>query len=269
MNGYNTGGDWTDITSIGRNEVVFEGRHKEYGAFYIRKRYPNALYVSFLSAILFLAAGAVAPYAFRNIKLPEAITKPDVVISPINTAIHPDVLPKPVTPPHVKPPKPPTVEKTVPLVTKRDIDTIIMPNPDVPSTPGNATPGEGKTGDNLLPGTGNNAPPIPNVDNGLLLWVSEMPKFPGGSIEEYLRNQINYPAEESQLGIQGIVYASFIIEKDGSVSTVTLKRGVSNGPGLNREAIRVLEAMPKWTPGKQDGHPVRIQYTIPIHFKLQ
>lgn len=120
-----------------------------------------------------------------------------------------------------------------------------------------------------VPTPGGEGSPVPAVDNTPRAWVNKMPKFPGGKIEDYLAEKLQYPADEVKLGIQGTAYVSFIIEKDGSVSNVKLVRGISNGDNLNREAMRVLSEMPHWSPGEQDGHPVRVSFVVPIHFRLQ
>jgi len=98
--------------------------------------------------------------------------------------------------------------------------------------------------------------------------VQSKPVFQG-DINQYLADNIVYPKDAQANNIQGTVYVSFIIEKDGSVSTVTVLRGVQGGRSLENEAVRVISGMPKWTPGQQNGHAVRVQYMIPIHFRLK
>jgi TonB family protein len=98
--------------------------------------------------------------------------------------------------------------------------------------------------------------------------VQEMPKFLNGSLNDYLSSNIKYPETEKKKGITGIVYVTFVVEKDGSISGVRVLRGVPNGPNLDAEAVRVISSMPKWQPGMQDGKPVRVQFNIPIHFTL-
>lgn len=98
--------------------------------------------------------------------------------------------------------------------------------------------------------------------------VEQMPCFPSGDIAmvEYLRQNIRYPAEAHKEGIEGRVIATFVVEKDGSISDIVINRSVH--PLLDEEAKRVIAAMPKWTPGRQNGQPVRVKYTIPISFRL-
>lgn len=99
--------------------------------------------------------------------------------------------------------------------------------------------------------------------------VEEMPEFPGGQGEllQYLSKSIRYPVIAQENGIQGRVTCSFVVEKDGSVTDVQVLRGVD--PSLDKEAIRVISAMPKWKPGKQRGKPVRVKYNVPVTFRLQ
>ena len=98
--------------------------------------------------------------------------------------------------------------------------------------------------------------------------VDEMPQFQGGdqAMFTYLSENIKYPEEAKDKGIAGRVFISFVVEKDGSVSNVEVKRGI--GGGCDDEAVRVVKAMPKWKPGKKDGKPVRVSYMLPIVFKL-
>ena len=98
--------------------------------------------------------------------------------------------------------------------------------------------------------------------------VEVMPQFPGGQIAmlKYLMENIKYPEQAMKEGIQGRVTVRFIVEKDGSISDV--KPILSVHPLLNKEAVRVVESMPKWSPGKQNGKPVRVRFNVPVMFKL-
>lgn len=99
--------------------------------------------------------------------------------------------------------------------------------------------------------------------------VEEMPEFPGGTAKlyEYLQNNLKYPMGARENDIQGKVFVNFVVEKDGSISNVKVLRGI--GGGCDEEAVRVVQSLPKFNPGKQRGNPVRVQYTLPIVFKLQ
>ena len=108
----------------------------------------------------------------------------------------------------------------------------------------------------------------PNAD-GVYQIVEEMPCFPGGDqkLMEYIANNINYPQEARDKGIEGRVFIGMVIEKDGSVSKVKILRGI--GGGCDEEAERVISSMPKWMPGKVGGEPVPVSYMLPVNFKLQ
>ena len=98
--------------------------------------------------------------------------------------------------------------------------------------------------------------------------VEVMPQFPGGKISmlQYLMKKIKYPEQAMKEGIQGRVTVRFIVEKDGSISDV--KPVLSVHPLLNKEAVRVVKSMPKWSPGKHNGKPVRVRFNLPVMFKL-
>lgn len=98
--------------------------------------------------------------------------------------------------------------------------------------------------------------------------VEVMPQFPGGQIAmlQYLMKNIKYPEQAMKEGIQGRVAVRFIVEKDGSISDV--KPVLSVHPLLNKEAVRVVKSMPKWSPGKHNGKPVRVRFNLPVMFKL-
>ena len=97
----------------------------------------------------------------------------------------------------------------------------------------------------------------------------QMPTFPGGdaALMKYLAENIKYPVSAQKAKEQGRVVVQFIVEKDGTVTGVKTVRSVT--PALDAEAVRVIKAMPKWTPGRQDGQPVRVKYNVPVSFRLQ
>lgn len=99
--------------------------------------------------------------------------------------------------------------------------------------------------------------------------VESMPDFPGGDAARmtFLRDNIKYPQIARESGIQGTVYVTFVVERDGRVTDIRILRGI--GGGCDEEAVRVIKAMPKWQPGKQRGKPVRVQFNMPIKFTLQ
>lgn len=99
--------------------------------------------------------------------------------------------------------------------------------------------------------------------------VENMPEFPGGelALRKYIASAIKYPTIAQENGIQGKVFVNFVVDRDGSISNAKIARGVD--PSLDKEALRVVNTLPKWKPGMQRGKPVRVSYTVPISFQLQ
>ena len=106
------------------------------------------------------------------------------------------------------------------------------------------------------------------VEEEVFVVVEQDPEFPGGmeKLYQYLSSNIQYPVEAKAKKITGTVYISFVIEKDGSISNIKQLRCPDES--LCAEAVRVVQNMPKWKPGRQRGKPVRVQYTLPIKFNL-
>jgi protein TonB len=98
--------------------------------------------------------------------------------------------------------------------------------------------------------------------------VEQSAEFPGGQnkFASFLAKTIHYPAAARKSNVQGKVFVTFVVEKDGSLDQLKVVRGI--GAGCDQEAVRALAASPKWKPGKQDGRVVRQQYTVPINFSL-
>lgn len=107
------------------------------------------------------------------------------------------------------------------------------------------------------------------AEQEVFIIVEQMPLFPGGeeALRRYLATEVKYPVIAQENGIQGRVFVKFVIMPDGSVSNVEVARPFD--PNLDKEAVRVVKSMPKWTPGKQRGKAVRVSYTVPINFVLQ
>lgn len=105
-------------------------------------------------------------------------------------------------------------------------------------------------------------------DSTILQTVEQIPEFPGGIVQfmKWITHNLHYPPQAQQQKIQGKVVVSFIINKDGSISSPTIVQSVD--PLLDREAMRVIKMMPRWKPGIEDGKPCRTMFAIPINFVL-
>lgn len=143
---------------------------------------------------------------------------------------------------------------------------------------GHSSPSQASSRPNKTTQNGQNAPepvrskplykPQPVNRNSVYDVVEQMPSFPGGisGLRTYLNQNIRYPAEAQETCAQGRVVVSFVVGKDGHISDVTVLRSVD--PSLDKEAVRVIRNMPRWTPGKQGGEPVKVRYNVPVSFRL-
>ncbi len=109
----------------------------------------------------------------------------------------------------------------------------------------------------------------PEDTQEVFLIVEQMPVFPGGdeALRKYLAQSVKYPVIAQENGIQGRVFVSFVVNQKGEVTNVKVARPFD--PNLDKEAVRVVQSMPKWTPGMQRGKAVKVSYTVPINFVLQ
>lgn len=265
--------DWTNVVAEGRNNLVFEKRHKDYGAYDIRQRYNKtmntALLISITSIVLLVAAPKII--AWLSAKGTEDVEVP-VDISQLDLEAPPPVDESEPPPP---PPPPPPVMETVKFTPPVVVDEEVIEEQPIitqeTETQISTVTQEGTGAEEIIipeeTGTGVVAenPETPFVS------VEEMPSFPGGeaALFKYLSNNINYPAMEKEAGIAGTVYVYFVVNKEGKVTNAEIKRGVKGGGGLDREALRVIKGMPSWSIGKQNGRAASVQFTLPVKFVLK
>jgi periplasmic protein TonB len=262
-------------------ELVFEGRNKNYGAYVIRKNQGNNTVWGLVITLAMGGAAIIVPQlvqAFSNpVPVEERYIGGEVVLDDnieVKEKIEPIVVETP-------PAAPVETIKDLPFVVvpNDEVDEIIPSNEDKDKTKtGNVTTvGEPSDGDGILIeetfGGGGNEPDIIEKEIELppILIAEQMPEFIGGEEEmmKYLGSHIVYPETEKENGIAGTVYLQFVIERDGSISNVNTLRGVRGGVGLQNEATRIVQAMPKWLPGKQNGKTVRVQFNLPVNFRLR
>jgi protein TonB len=152
---------------------------------------------------------------------------------------------------------------------------IIVPDNSIPDNPeiteaGNSTPvdptGPEGSGTPEATGTLGNAPP---EEPKPVTFAEVMPEYPGGeaALLAYVQKQIVYPSKARENGIQGVVYISFIVDKEGKVTAAQSHSKV--GYGCEEEALRVIRSLPRWKPGKQNGNAVKVQLYMPVRFSLR
>ncbi|MDR2920783.1 MAG: TonB family protein [Tannerella sp.] len=170
----------------------------------------------------------------------------------------------PITFPEPPPPPPPPPAKV-------EIAEVIKVVDDGAETPDTYLPGTEEPGDPLPLGPPTDVYKDDEVpdEKDFFIVVETMPKYPGGdaALMSYIAQSIKYPAMAIERGIEGSVVCSFIIDKDGSITDIEVLRGID--VSLDKEAVRVIGLMPKWSPGMQRDKAVRVKYTLPIRFRLQ
>lgn len=268
-------GSKLDILDQGWIDVVFRGRNKAYGAYDLRKensRNTNKALVIGIIVFVFLISFNTILNAIEGF-IPKAkekvnITKVVLTAPPIDPK-----KPKPPPPPP-EPPKPKVNQvKFPPPVVKPDVQVKEKP-PTIEelkvADPGQKNIKGDKNADVTIDEpVGNSDAKVTEEDpNKIFTSVEQVPAFPGG-IEKfyaYLQKNMRYPAIARENNTQGRVIVQFVCERDGSLTDIKVVRGI--GDGCDEEAVRVLKASPKWTPGVQNGRKVRVQYSVPISFTL-
>lgn len=261
---------WADPTSGARNQVVFERKNQAYGAFAIRRNYSRSVILATLISLGTITAVLLA-IAFGMWYKPTA--KDDTQLTKSTEVVLAEPPPIDETePPPPPPPPPPPMETTVkfvpPVVTDEDVAEEQPIQEELSETQVSTVTQEGTGDDEVIipedPGNG-----VVEQQEEIFTVVQEMPEFPGGDVMSYIRKNTVYPAFEKDAGIQGTVYVEFVVNKEGEVTDAKVVRGVSNGSGLDKEALRVIKGLPKWKPGKQAGRAVPVRFTLPIKFTIK
>ena len=270
-------------------DLVFEGKNKDFGAYVIRtestKRHNKAVLWTLIGTIIFglISFGFVkANQYLEEKKLAEQGEQKVVIIDMSQEADEPE-------PEVIEHEKPEVVQEEesktyqateLQIVEDKDVreeDEIVSQDErmQTDAIAGHVTNSEGSTDINNFREHINEVvvePEKPVVDNKpeeIFKSVEQMPQFPGGdaALMKFLSSHINYPPMAAENNVQGKVIVQFVVDKTGKVGEVAVVRSVDKD--LDHEAIRVCQALPKFTPGRQNGRPVSVWYTLPIQFKLQ
>ena len=264
-----------DILKTEWIDVVFTDRNKAYGAYDLRKENSKntnkALVIGVILFVVLISAQTIINFVSGFIpKATDKVKIVNVVLLP-----PPPLDQKKPPPPPPEPPKPKIDQvKFPPPVVKPDNEVKEQP-PTVKelevADPGQKTV-KGDPNANITidePVGNSDVKQVTEEDpNKIFTAVEKDPAFKGGieNFYAYLRKNVRYPAVAKENNVQGKVFLTFVVEKDGSLTDIKVVRGI--GSGCDDEAIRVLKASPHWQPGIQNGRPVRVQYTMPISFTL-
>lgn len=251
------------------DEIVFENRNKEYGAYRLRRKYNKYLSIGVIIGIIVTSGAIIGPYI--NAKALENQKKREErqVELQMENLDQPENLVEPPPPPPPPPPEetvqqaryvaPVVVDSVKPEEASRfmtaDEARIEVRNEDVSVV---------ELVEEVQEEVKEEEAPIE-----VFVVVEEMPSFPGGekALLEFINSNIQYPEIAKENNIQGRVILRFCVTYKGTVDQVTVIKGVD--PSLDNEAVRVIKLLPTWKPGKQGGKPVNVWYSVPVTFQLK
>jgi protein TonB len=246
------------------DDIVFENRNQEYGAYQIRKKYNRVVLISTLIGIFVLGLIVIIPYIRASNQARQKARDATEVIAEM---AH-DLVQEAAPPPPPPPPPPANQQAVVKYVAPVVVDSVkVEDQSKLMISDEQVTTTENKAVVEVVEQKQEEVQE--KEEQQVFVVVEEMPEFPGGelALRTFIGKAIVYPTVAQENGIQGKVFVTFVVNKDGSVSNAKIARGVD--ASLDQEALRVVSTLPKWKPGKQRGVPVRVSYTVPISFKLQ
>ncbi|HPC98527.1 MAG TPA: energy transducer TonB [Bacteroidales bacterium] len=246
----------------GLDEIVFENRNKEYGAYDIRKHYLPSLSYSLLGGTAFFIL-LVLLFSFSSRGDVKAVDSKEIVIV-IETDSTIRALEK-IIPPDPELPKPET--RSFRYLPPEVVDTLL--ETDITLAPvGLLDSVINKPVDEVIEPV-EEPDPVVTVEPEPVVWVEEMPEFPGGeaALLRFINENVKYPEEAVENNLEGRVVVRFVVSADGTVKRAELLKGVH--PVLDSEALRVVSLMPKWRPGKQNGTSVPVWFSVPVKFELK
>jgi periplasmic protein TonB len=277
--------DQNQLKTATLDDIVFENRLKEYGAYELRKTYPKTVWRSFALGSLFFVAGIAGPYfGSKLFKAGDKALDQEVVVDLTDLAKQKEkeeeVAPPPPPPEEKKPeevaqvkfppPEPLPDEEVVneePPPTIEEIKDVKISDKDV----------EGEKVTEIItetpPPTDEPAAAPAEVEKPkeeeIFTTVEQQAEFPGGPREmmKYLAANIKYPPAAQRANVSGRVFLQFVVNQDGSIIDIQTLKGI--GFGCDEEAARVVSTMPKWAPGRQNGRNVRSRFTLPVNFTLE
>jgi len=245
------------------NDLAFSGRNKDYGSFSLRKKYPRFLLLSFILSVLSVLLMTLVPFCIYYFRGPGLDINSDEIFSVEYTFIpSPEDDLNALAKALARPPETPA--EVVPQV----VDSVVPPKKTEPVEEKKETETDTKA-DTSGSAKGQDPDGIGSSEStGIYTTLDAYPRFPGGtqSLLFFLRSNIKYPAISLKAGIQGEVTVLFMVEPDGSITNVSVNKGI--GKECDEEAARVIRLMPRWDPGRRNGKPVRVLVRMPIVFKI-
>lgn len=272
-------------------ELIFANRNKAYGAYELRKIFPSFYRRAAVLGILLVGTAISAPLLITKFGLNKKEKEVNVVAKLENLPPPPPINknePPPPPPPVPPPPVRPTVRFVEPVVKKDAEVRDEEPPPMIEEMENKDISTKTQEGDiNAKPVVEDvvyveaapkeeekkvvETPPKEEKpkEPEIFTFVEQNPEFPGGAaaMNEYLQTNIQYPEIARRAGIEGPVFVQFVVDEAGRISQAQVVRSI--GGGCDEEALRVVNAMPAWRPGKQNGQPVKVRYTVQVRFRLR
>jgi protein TonB len=269
-----------ETVALTYDDIIFQARHRAYGAFDLRRQYRPTLSRALGLGVGLFLLGLGAPMMYSRLWPNQAL---------INESSMTEVTLTNVSEPPTEPPIPlPPVEQAPAVNTVRNLPPIVMPEADVVDENPPPTTDElqnATSGTQTAEGTGDVeviAPPETTTPTVLekvveaepkieapFITVEQQPDYPGGmtALRDFLSKNLTYPRAAASAGVSGKVFVSFVVNTDGSLTDIQVLKGI--GFGCDEEAVRVMQKMPHWKPGKQSGRTVRVKFNLPISFTLE
>ena len=250
-----------------RNELVFENKNKSYGAYDLRKSYGKNLGISLFITLIVVTMISWTPYLVNSTE--EKVNTSNIISTEMLLPPPVDKQMEELPPPPAEEVKKASIQFTTIEVTEEEILNPPPADTEMDRKKISTETVEGEEG--LLNPTENTNTPVDIVvkKENAITFAEEMPKYPEDKMYEDLAKNIVYPEKEKTFQIEGTLYISFVVEKDGSVSEVQVIREVEEGKGFNNIAINAVKNLKNFTPAKMNGNPVRLRMTIPIRFSLR
>lgn len=261
------------------DDIIFENRNKDYGAYALRKNYTGYLYRAVMIGVgvfvlIFGGAWTYQKYNHKAQVVPgKTATYDPVYVPPQGSEKKPESTLK--TPARQDQPK--RIDAIIPVPEADELVEIEQPAPSqvqlekaIISTEtkgdGDVTAFDAIHEETVAEKAAESEKP---EENEIHLNAEEQPMFPGGQSEMYrfINANIKYPGAAQRQNVSGRVFVKFVIEKDGSIGKVEVLKGI--GFGCDEEAVRVIRSMPRWNPGRQNGKNVRVYYNMPIFYQLE
>lgn len=257
---------------ISFDEIVFEKRNKEYGAYKLRKKYTGTLSLGILIAVILLSSAVIIPYLNAKITQANKQVKKERVVE-----IQMENLDQPTEQVAAPPPPPPPPAEEVVAQTKYVPPVVVdsvKPEEEVQFMTADELSVEitdTEVGEEVVEVQEVVTEEIEEEEEEIepFIRVEEMPEFPGGEMAliKYIHEHIIYPEVAKENNIQGKLTVQFCVKANGSIGEIRILRGVD--PELDAEAKRVISELPAFKPGKQGGKAVPVWYTVPINFQLR